>query len=136
MAFDQVDRTVVTQTTSDAGLETVRTASHHAERTGPTNSEQTRRVVVLGFGLIQLLITVRLVLFLIDARATNGLVSVILTLSGLFVAPFEGILRASPAGPSGSIVDVAALLALVGWTVVEGIVMWVLATFRREPAYL
>ena len=31
--------------------------------------------------------------------------------------------------------DVAAVVALVGWTIVELIVIWSLAIFRREPAY-
>jgi hypothetical protein len=34
----------------------------------------------------------------------------------------------------GSILDVAALLALVGWTVLEGIVIAAVNIFRREPA--
>jgi hypothetical protein len=94
----------------------------------------TRRVVVFVFGLIQIFIGARLVLLLLDARATNGLVAGILNLSQLFVAPFDGILRTNSLHTAGSVLDVAAVLALVGWTVVELIVIWVLAIFRREPA--
>jgi hypothetical protein len=135
MTLDQVDRTVVTQTADETGRETIRTASRHTSTGGPLGPERTRRIVVLMFGLIQILIGARVVLFMLDARATNGLVSVINAFSGLFVAPFEGILRTNTVTSSGSILDVAALLALVGWTVVELIVIWALATFRREPAY-
>ena len=135
MAIDQVYRTVVTQRpTLDAGQETVRSESRHIARTGPDGPEMTRRVVVFVFGLIQIFIGARLVLLLLDARATNGLVAGILNLSQLFVAPFDGILRTNSLHTAGSVLDVAAVLALVGWTVVELIVIWVLAIFRREPA--
>src|SRR6185369_10917625 len=60
MAIDTVDQTVVTQEPSTAtGRETVRTASSHATTTSPGGSEMTRRVVVLVFGLIQLVIGLR-----------------------------------------------------------------------------
>ena len=63
MAIDQVDRTVVTQgPTLAAGQETVRTDSRHTTRTGPACPELTRRVVVLVFGLIQIVIGARIVL--------------------------------------------------------------------------
>jgi hypothetical protein len=32
------------------------------------------------------------------------------------------------------VLDVAAVVALVGWTIVEMIVIWSLGIFRREPA--
>ena len=115
MAIDQVDRTVVTST-------------------GPSGAEIGQRVVGLVFGLIQLVIGARVILLLLDARTTNGLVSGILNLSQTFVAPFEGILRTSSLNASGSVLDVAAIVALVGWTVAELIVVSVLAIFGREPA--
>jgi hypothetical protein len=32
------------------------------------------------------------------------------------------------------VLDVAAVVALVGWTIVELVVLWALAIFRHEPA--
>jgi hypothetical protein len=93
-----------------------------------------RRVVVLLFGLIQVLIAARILLLLLDAREANGLVSAILNGSQLFVAPFEGILRTDALHSAGSILDLAAIVAFVGWTVLEMIVIWAVAIFRREPA--
>jgi hypothetical protein len=112
----------------------VQTFRRNTTRTSQDNAELTRRIVVLVFGLIELFIGMRVVLLLLDARTTNGLVSGIMSLSGPFVAPFEGILRTNSVSSSGSILDVAALLALAGWAVVETVVLWILATFRREPA--
>ena len=117
MAIDQVDRTE-TRTT----------------RTGPGASEMSRRVIVLVFGLIQIVIGARIVLLLLDAREANGIVSGILNVSQLFVAPFDGILRTNNLHAAGSVLDITAIVAFVGWTILELIVIWAVAIFRREPA--
>jgi hypothetical protein len=141
MVIDQVDRTVVTQVPATAAgqetpavRETVRTDSRRITRTGPGGSEIARRVIVLVFGLIQLLIGARIVLLLLDAREANALVAGILDVSQIFVAPFEGILRTDSLNAAGSTLDVAAVVALVGWTVIELVVLWAVGIFRREPA--
>lgn len=135
MAIDQVDRSVVTQETRPAAAhETERTERRQTTRSGPGGSELTRRVIVLVFGLIQLVIGARIVLLLLDAREANGLVSGILNASQLFVAPFDGILRTDALRAAGSILDITAIVALVGWTVVELIVIWAIGVFRRERA--
>ena len=136
MAIDQVDRTVVTQepgSTQD-GQAAVRTDTRRTTTTGPGGSELTRRVVVLVFGLIQIVIGARFVLLLLDAREANGLVSGILNFSQLFVAPFDGILRTDQLHASGSVLDITAIVAFVGWTIVEFIVIWAVGIFRRERA--
>ena len=135
MAIDQVDHTVVTKETTPAGgQETVRTNTRSITGGGPPAPERTRRIVVLVFGLVQVLIGARFVLLLLDAREANGLVSGILNVSQLFVAPFEGVLRTDSLHSAGSILDITAVVALVGWTVVELIVLWGVGIFRREPA--
>lgn len=111
--------------------ETVRTASQ-TTTSSPGRPELSRRITVLVFGLIQVVIGARIILLLLDAREANGLVSGILNLSQLFVAPFEGILRSDALHAGGSILDVAAIVAFIGWTVLELIVMWAVGIFRRE----
>jgi len=98
----------------------------------PSGGEVARRVIVLIFGVIQVLIGLRVVLLLLDAREANGLVAFILNLSQLFVAPFEGIFRTNALTQGGSILDIAAVVALVGWTVVEVIALWITSVVRRE----
>lgn len=144
MTYDRVDRTVVTEgttpVTSDEAApapavhETVRTDSSRITRSGPGASEQIRRIVVLVFGLIQIVIGARFVLLLLDAREANGLVSGILNFSQLFVGPFEGILRTDYLRADGSVLDITAIVAFVGWTIIEVIVLWVIGIFRRQPA--
>ena len=135
MAIDQADRSVVTQQSTPAGAhEVVRTDSRHTTGGRPGGSEMTRRVIVLVFGLIQLVIGARIVLLLLDAREANGLVSGILNASQIFVGPFEGILRTDALRAAGSVLDITAVVAFVGWTVLELIAIWAIGIFRREPA--
>ena len=145
MAIDRVEQTVVTsgptEATAPSGYAAARphTRSCAPIAAGspwpvPVGSEMGRRIVVLVFGVIQLIIGARFVLLLLDAREANGLVSGILNLSQLFVAPFEGILRTDALQASSSIFDVTAVVAIVGWTILELIVIWALGIFRRQPA--
>ena len=141
MAIDQVDRTVTTTqqpaatTTSEpvsTGQETVRTDSRRTTTSGPGGAEMARRIVVLVFGLIQIVIGARIVLLLLAAREANALVSAILDISQVFVAPFEGILRTDSLNAAGSVLDVTAIVAFVGWTILELIVLWVIGIFGRR----
>ena len=135
MAIDPVDGTVVTPgPTVAAGQETVQTDSSRITSTGPGGSELTRRVIVLLFGLIQIVIGARFVLLLLNAREANDIVSGILNISQVFVAPFEGILRTDSLHSAGSVLDIAAVVAFIGWTIVELIIIWAIGIFRREPA--
>jgi hypothetical protein len=144
MTVENIERTVTTAgptpyvapsvtpaTPVSTAHETVRTNSL-TTTTSPGRPELGRRIVVLVFGLIQVLIGARILLLLLDAREANGLVSGILNLSQLFVAPFEGILRSNALHAGGSIFDVAAVVAIVGWTLLELIVIWAIGIFRRE----
>ena len=131
----QVDRKVVTQEpTLSGGQQTIQTESRNITRTGPGGSEMTRRIVVLLFGLIQIVIGARVVLLLLNAREANGIVSGILNVSQVFVAPFEGILRTDSLHSAGTVLDIAAIVAFVGWTIIELIVLWAVGIFRRDPA--
>ena len=101
-------------------------------RLSPSGGEVARRVIALVFGLIQAVIVLRIVLLLLDAREGNDLVAFILNTSQLFVAPFEGIFRTNALASGGSILDIAAIAALVGWTILEAIAFWIVNIFRRE----
>ena len=135
MATDQVDQTTVTTHEPTAtGQETVQTESRRVTRAGPGGAETARRIVVLVFGLIQIVIGARIVLLLLDAREANALVSAILSISEVFVAPFEGILRTDSLSASGSVLDITAIVAFIGWPILELIVLWVIGIFGRRSA--
>lgn len=103
-------------------------------RISPSGGELARRWVVLIFGIIQVLIALRIGLLLLDAREGNVLVRAILDGSQLFVLPFIGIFHTNALTSGGSILDIAAVAALIGWSVLEWIVLWAVDLFRREPA--
>jgi len=134
----QDDHTIVSTERADpTGFgQPVTTASTETRRvtTTPSGPELARRVIVLVFGLIQLVIALRIAFLLADARTGNDIVAAILNISQVFVAPFEGILRTDALHAGGSMLDVAAVTALVGWVVLEAIVLWAVGIFRREPA--
>ena len=119
--------------TESGGL-TNRTTTSSQRDFRPSNNETTRRIVVLIFGLIQIVIGLRILLLLLDARAGNLLVSIINNVGGLLIAPFQGILQINALSSNGSVLDVAAVVALVGWSILELIVIWSLGIFRRDSA--
>lgn len=100
----------------------------------PSGGEQIRRVIVLIFGIVQVFIILRIVLLLLNAREGNDIVSFILNTSQLFVAPFLGIFNKNELTSSGSVLDIAAIAALVGWSILEVVILWAVNMFRREPA--
>ncbi|HET9614603.1 MAG TPA: hypothetical protein VFP22_07310 [Candidatus Limnocylindrales bacterium] len=99
----------------------------------PSGGELAGRIVVLVFGIIQVLIILRIVLLLLNAREGNEIVSWILNASQIFVGPFEGMLNTNALSSGGSVLDVAAILALIGWSVLEAIILAAVGVFRREP---
>ena len=134
------ERKIVTRTdqTTDPGYVAPAGAArtdHVVERAdySPSGGEMLRRVVVLIFGIIQTFIVLRIVLLLLNAREGNDLVAFILNTSQLFVAPFEGIFNSDALASGGSVLDIAAIAALVGWTILEFIILWAVNLLRREP---
>lgn len=138
----QEPSTVVTEVPPTSGPDSpliaappIRSVVSPAAEVRPVGGGQlAQRVVTLLFGLVQLLIGLRVILLLLDARTGNGLVSGILNLSQVFVAPFNGILRTNALSSGGSVLDISGIVAFVGWSILELIVLWAIGIFRREPA--
>jgi YGGT family len=129
------ERRVVTRREEDPAYVPASQTDSVVERAdySPSGGEMLRRVVVLIFGLIQVLIVLRIVLLLLNAREGNDLVAFILNLSQIFVAPFVGIFNNDALQANGSVLDIAAIAALIGWTILEWIVLWAVNLVRREP---
>lgn len=98
--------------------------------TTPTAPTLAARVVTAVFTVIQVVIGLRIVLLLVDAREGNALVAGLLALSEPLVAPFEGVLRTNALESGGAVLDVAAIVALVGWTLLELVILAVLRVGR------
>ena len=132
----QEQRSVTTDapTTTESGGQTNRTVTNRQLDVRPSNNETVRRIVVLVFGLIQIVLGLRIVLLLLAAREGNLLVAIINNVGGVLAAPFQGILSLKALAAGGSVLDVAAVVALVGWSLLELIVIWSLGIFRRDQA--
>jgi len=99
----------------------------------PSGAETARRAVVFLFGIVQALIGIRIVLLLAWANPANELVRFIYDTSAFFIGPFEGILHTNAISAGHSVLDIAALVALVGWTILEFLVIALIRIGRREP---
>jgi hypothetical protein len=129
------ERKVVTQTDADPAVTPATSTNQVVERTSvsPSGGETLRRVVILIFGIIQSFIVLRIGLLLLNAREGNDLVLFILNTSQIFVAPFIGIFQRDALASGGAVLDIAAIAALVGWTILEWIIIWGTNVLRREP---
>jgi hypothetical protein len=125
------ERTVVHE---DDGVDHGTTVSSRSVEMRPSGGTIASRIVILLFGIIQVLILLRIVFLLLDAREGNDLVAWVLNASQIFVAPFEGMLNTNALTSGGSVLDMAAILALIGWTLLEALILAAIGVFRREPA--
>lgn len=102
-------------------------------RRSPSGAEVARRVVVFAFGIVQVLILLRIVLLLVGANDESALVAGIYDLAGVFIAPFEGVMGTDSVRDGGAVLDVAAVVALIGWTLLEAVIIAGISIARREP---
>lgn len=94
---------------------------------GTSGYATARRVVGLVFGVLVTLIGLRILLLLFGANAGNGLVDFIYGITEPMVAPFRGIFSMDVISPTGvSILDVAALVSLVGWSLIAILIIAIL----------
>jgi YggT family protein len=101
----------------------------------PNPANLARRIVSLLFGVIVVLIGLRIVLLIVVANQSNAIVDFIYTVTEPLVAPFRGILSLDTVTPGGgSVFDVAALVALIGWALIYALIMAILRLGDRDRA--
>ena len=90
------------------------------------------RLAMLLFGILQVALILRIAFLLLGADQANVIVRDIINGTNVFVEPFRGMFRLNdvPAAP-GSFLDVAAVVAVIGWSIVEAIVVAILGLFDR-----
>jgi hypothetical protein len=88
------------------------------------------RLVMLAFGLLQIGLVLRIVLLLLGADQANTIVGDIINITNPFIDPFKGMFSFNTIATAGSVLDLAAVVALIGWTIAEAIVLAVLNLFR------
>ena len=113
----------------------VRRAAMADTSTGPGGATVAARVVTFAFGILQALLIVRIVLFLLVANPANQIVDAIFSITQPFIDPFIGMFALDRVvTDQGFVVDVAAIVALLAWTLVEFVILAGLRIFSRRTA--
>lgn len=129
IAVDRRDETVVTQQPGYAATEQV-TRDVAAERR--MGLFQWTRILMTVLGVLEILLGFRFVLHLIGANAASGFAQFIYGISGLFVAPFTGLVGTPQSG--GSVLEVTTLIAMVAYALLFWIVMRVIPIAVDRPS--
>jgi uncharacterized protein YggT (Ycf19 family) len=87
---------------------------------------------MLLFGVLQALLIIRIILLLLVANHSNDVVALILGATDPFVEPFRGMFSLDKVTNGRSMLDIAALVALVGWTLIEALVVALLSLGARR----
>lgn len=128
------ERTTRETSTADPAVG-VRTTESRVTTAGPGGVTTIGRLVTFIFGVLQVALILRIVLLLLVANAGNDVVRLILDVTNPFVEPFRGMFALDRVtADQGSVFDIAAVVALIGWTLVELLVLALLRVFdRRSP---
>ncbi len=109
------------------------TTEHEYVSGGPTGLEVARRTVALLFGILQALLVLRIIFLLLIANRDNGIVQFVLNVTDPFVAPFVGMFRLDAVrNNSGVVLDIAAIVAIIGWSLVEALILAILGIMGRR----
>jgi prepilin signal peptidase PulO-like enzyme (type II secretory pathway) len=93
------------------------------------------RIVTFAFGILQALLIIRIILLLLVANPGNAVVGFVFGITQPFVEPFLGMFSLNRvAADQGSVLDVAAIVALIGWTLIELLILAAIRLFSRRPA--
>jgi uncharacterized protein YggT (Ycf19 family) len=114
---------------------TRRVSERYIETAGPGPASVAARIVTFVFGILQVLLVLRIILLLLVANQGNDVVSFVLGVTDPFVEPFRGMFQLDRVtADQGSTLDVAAIVALIGWTLIEALVLAGIRIFSRRPA--
>ncbi len=98
---------------------------------GPGPADYLSRIVKVVFGILQALLILRIVFLLLIANRDNSIVQTVLGVTDWLVQPFVGMFRFNDVRSStGAVLDVAAIVALVAWTILEWIILAIINVFR------
>jgi uncharacterized protein YggT (Ycf19 family) len=122
-----VDDPVVPHAHQPAGSQVNVTGGGTTYAPGTSPYAGARRIVGVIFGVLVTLIGLRIVLLLLGANAGNALVDFIYGITEPLVAPFRGVFDLDVISPTGvTVLDVAALVALVGWSLIAILIIAIL----------
>lgn len=94
-----------------------------------------RRILSLLGGIFAVLLGLRILLLLLVANQQNQIVDFVFGVTEPFVAPFRGIFSFDYVTPGGgSVFDIAAVVAFIGWLLIYLLLMAILSLADRDRA--
>jgi uncharacterized protein YggT (Ycf19 family) len=94
-----------------------------------------RRVLTLLFTVLAVLLALRVILLLLVANQQNSIVNFVFDVTEPFVGPFRGMFSFDQVTPGGgSVFDIAAVVAFIGWLLIYLLLMAILSLADRDPA--
>ncbi len=116
-----------------AAATSVRTTETAHVAPGPGGATMATRIVTFLFGILQVLLILRIILLLLVANRANDIVQFVLNITQPFVDPFIGMFSLNKVtADQGSVLDVAAIVALIGWTLIEALILAAIRIFSRR----
>ena len=113
----------------------VRTTEREYVPAGPSGLTTAARIVTFAFGVLQAALILRIILLLLVANTGNDVVGLILGITDPFVEPFRGMFAIDRVtADQGSKFDIAAVVALIGWTLIELLILAAMRIFARRPS--
>jgi uncharacterized protein YggT (Ycf19 family) len=113
----------------------VRTTDTAYVESGPGGATYASRIVTFLFGILQVALILRIVLLLLVANRANDVVQFVMNIAQPFVDPFIGMFSMNRVtADQGSVLDIAAIVALIGWTLVEALILAAIRIFSRRTA--
>lgn len=102
---------------------------------GPGGATYAARIVTFLFGILQVMLILRIILLLLVANRANDVVQFVMNVTQPFVDPFIGMFSMNRVtADQGSVLDVAAIVALIGWTLIEALILAAIRIFSRRTA--
>jgi uncharacterized protein YggT (Ycf19 family) len=130
------ERTTTQQSTDVDPANSPRTATSTTERTyvppGPGVAAVVARFVMFLFGVLQVALILRIILLLLVANQGNDVVQLILNVTDPFVEPFRGMFKLDRVTAGRQVLDIAAIVALIGWSLVEMLILALVRVFDRR----
>ena len=104
----------------------------YVEPASPGPLYYARRVVSLLFAVLAVLIGLRILLLLFVANPGNAIVDFVYSATEPFVAPFRGMFQFDQVTAGDATLDIAAVVALIGWLLIYLLLMAILSLGDRR----
>lgn len=97
-----------------------------------SRADRARQIVYLVFGIIEVLIAIRVVLKLLAANPNAGFSSFIYGITEPLVAPFLGVFP-QPSGDNGSVFELSSVLAIIVYMLLAYVIVRVIHIMSHRP---